>query len=925
MTGLTSPGLSDAVLAAIPLPVFVKDETGRYIACNDALAAFLGCGREDVLGRTAFDLLPSDLAEAYQRADDTLRATGGPQRYESDVESPIHGPRRVVFNKTLVTPPDGGPPLIVGIIEDITDLAPSRSDAPIRDAVHQALTRFSADALKTSLAKDPAPFQTLLADIGAATGTDRTRFDRFDEDDPGVVALSLHWIRPEVFANANQEAPQPLRVDALPWVSDRLRAGQIVNIPDVALLPDPAGTDRASLSRAGVKALLTVPIRLDRIVIGLFGVGSLTAPRAWTEEEISLLRLTAHTLAQALDRDRIETRLRVSEQNFRALFESMQDMLFVAGLDGRLLHTNAAAARLLGYPREVLCGMLVTDLHDPALLEQTATLRVQVAQGEETTFDLPLHTSAGRTLPARTHAWRGIWNGQPCIFAVSHDMTAISEAELWFKRLFRNNPAPMALATASDATLVDVNDAFLATTGYDREEVIGQSTAALNLPVDPDAFDAASRQLREKGRVAGVELRIRRKDGGIRYGLFYGELIAAHDRHVFLTVITDVTKRKRTEEALAKSEERLRLAFEAASDGIWDWDIANDTIDWNPRCFAMLGFHPGAFPVSVQTWRDLLHPDDREVAAATVAAHINEGKAWALEFRLRRTDGTWLWVLGRGRPVAWDEAGQPTRAVGTHTDIDGMKQVQQSLIEARQAAEYASLAKSEFLAGMSHELRTPLNSILGFSSALLTPGPTETRELKTRNYLQHIHGSGEHLLQLINDILDLSAVEAGKMVLQDGPIDVVDVCRNCMTMVSKPAAKGNVALIFEAGPRPPVLHADERRVRQVLLNLLSNSVKFTPSGGRVTLSIHERDDGTLALVVTDTGIGMDTAALDKAMRPFEQVENVLSRRHDGIGLGLPLTARLMDLHGGTLCLDSEPGTGTTATATFPAARVRPAD
>jgi PAS domain S-box-containing protein len=504
-------------------------------------------------------------------------------------------------------------------------------------------------------------------------------------------------------------------------------------------------------------------------------------------------------------------------------------------------------------------------------------------------------------------------------------MTAIREAELWFKRLFRNNPAPMALTTAADATLVDVNDAFLATTGYDRDEVIGRSTTALNLPVDPDAFAAASRQLREKGRIAGVELRIRRKDGAIRCGLFHGELIPTHDQHVILTVMTDMTDRKRTQEALAKSEERLRLALEAASDGIWDWDIAANTVDWNPRCFTMLGFRPGAFRVSIETWRDLLHPDDREAATATLSSHINAGKAFAVEFRLRRADGTWLWVLGRGRPVAWDDAGQPTRVVGTHTDIDGMMQVQYSLIEARHAAEHASRAKSEFLAGMSHELRTPLNSILGFSSALLTPGPTETREPKTRDYLQHIHGSGEHLLQLINDILDLSAVEAGKMVIQAEPVDVVNTCRSCLTMVSEPAAKGSVTLDFEPGPHPPNLHADERRVRQVLLNLLSNAVKFTPPGGRVSLSIRAQNDGTLDLIVTDTGIGMDTAALDKAMKPFEQVENVLSRRHDGIGLGLPLTARLMDLHGGTLTLDSAPGMGTTATATFPAERVRGAD
>ncbi|WP_299438951.1 PAS domain S-box protein [uncultured Rhodospira sp.] len=616
-----------------------------------------------------------------------------------------------------------------------------------------------------------------------------------------------------------------------------------------------------------------------------------------------------------------ETRTESDATSFRTLVDSLEDVVVVGATDGRIRHVNGAACRVLGYAPEACRAMRVRDLHPDSLgTEVDAILTETVATGR-VEHALPLIAADGRRIHARGRTWTAVWDAEPCIVNLYRDVTASVEAETWFESLFRNNPAPMALTSLDDRTFLDVNDAFLSVTGYARDEVIGRTSTDLNLFLDGETQAAAAKQLRARGTIAATELRLRRKDGQILSGLFYGELVKTKARTLALTVMVDITDRRLAENALARSEERLRLALDAANDGIWDWDIVAGTGLWNARCYTMLGYEENAFPVTFQAWVDLMHPEDRGPAAEAIEHSLRAGESFATEFRLQRQDGTWLWVLGRGRPVAWTEAGEPTRMVGTNTDIDDRKRLEQSLIQARNEAEAANRAKSEFLANMSHELRTPLNSIIGFSSTLLEPALADPSGARTPEYLRFIKGAGEHLLDLINDVLDLSAIEADQVVLVEGPMDVREVCDACLTMARPLADRGGVAVSVDIPEATPMLRADGRRVRQILANLVSNAVKFTRAGGTVSVSSRLEDDGGLSLVVTDTGVGIEPSALDALMTPFGQAEPAYVRRTGGVGLGLPLTARLMELHGGTLTLDSALDQGTAATVTFPAWRV----
>jgi signal transduction histidine kinase len=270
-----------------------------------------------------------------------------------------------------------------------------------------------------------------------------------------------------------------------------------------------------------------------------------------------------------------------------------------------------------------------------------------------------------------------------------------------------------------------------------------------------------------------------------------------------------------------------------------------------------------------------------------------------------------------------DEIGDLARALGVFkANAIEKKQIEIELIKSKETAESSNRAKSQFLANMSHELRTPLNAVIGFAEMMSaeTFGPLGSP--RYQEYADAIRGSGAHLLALINDILDLSRLDAGQSDLIDEQLDVEEIAETVLTMVAGQARAARVEVSRDIAPGLPLLRADRRRVKQVLINLLANAVKFTPAGGTVSLSAVKTKDGGLKLAVADTGIGIAKEDIPKALERFGQVDSKLSRRYEGAGLGLPLAKQLMELHGGTLVLESELNVGTTVTVIFPQERLK---
>jgi PAS domain S-box-containing protein len=273
-----------------------------------------------------------------------------------------------------------------------------------------------------------------------------------------------------------------------------------------------------------------------------------------------------------------------------------------------------------------------------------------------------------------------------------------------------------------------------------------------------------------------------------------------------------------------------------------------------------------------------------------------------------------------GKPL-FDPSGRFLGHRGVGRDITKEVLAERSLREAKAAAEAANLAKSQFLANMSHELRTPLNAILGFSE-MIKLGMTRRSQSRQEEYAALIHHSGEHLLAIIGDVLDLAKVDAGKLELHEEEcIDPCAIVKACVALMEETANAGGLRLSVNVDPSLPLIVADATRLKQILLNLLSNAVKFSDPGGSVITTLRQPEPDTIAFEVRDTGVGMSTAEIAIALEPFGQVDAAMSRRNEGTGLGLPLARRLAELHGGSLHIDSEKGRGTTITVTLPATRV----
>jgi PAS domain S-box-containing protein len=316
----------------------------------------------------------------------------------------------------------------------------------------------------------------------------------------------------------------------------------------------------------------------------------------------------------------------------------------------------------------------------------------------------------------------------------------------------------------------------------------------------------------------------------------------------------------------------------------------------------------------------LIHPDDRDHVRRMLMGGVEKRQSEVrLTYRIVRPDGAVRWVLEHAHND-FDESGRRVGAFGIIQDVTEQRERELQLSEAYLRADLASRAKSQFLATMSHELRTPLNAIIGFSEVMKAEmiGPLGAPDYK--DYATDIHGSGTFLLAIINELLDLSLIDSGEMKLDESLVQIDKIAESSVALLRAKALSKGVKLAQVAPCNPPLLRGDARRIKQAVVNLLTNAIKFTPAGGSVEISAGWSKDG-MTVTVADTGIGIAPEDLERVTKPFVQVENWLARKHEGAGLGLAITKSICELHGGTLLLESTLGQGTTARIQLPADRI----
>lgn len=682
-----------------------------------------------------------------------------------------------------------------------------------------------------------------------------------------------------------------------------------------------AGTASTAEIRYAEKIYLTqvLPIRNER--------GEVSAGMAVTQD------ITA--------RKQSEEALRESEERFRAMFEKSNAVKMIVDPEsGAIVYANPAASRFYGYSKPELIAKTIWDFN--MLPPQQVEAQMRQAQSEEGGhFLFPHRLASGEIRDVEVYSSPVEIQGRILLFSIVHDVSdrkraeeALRESEAKF-RAFLEMASEAVIVTNPNGEIVIFNAKAQDLFGYEPTDVFGRTVEFLmperyhhrHTEHRADYRDRPTKRSMSKTK----NLYARRKDGTefpIEAGL---SPVQTNDGLFVITFLSDITERKRAEEEIRRLNETLKRRaveletryqqiVELAEEGIWVIDSQSQTNYVNHAMARMLGYTEEE--MLGRSMDDFIDEAIRPTAN-TILDRRRQGRAQKHEFKLKTKEGNQLWAYMSTSPVL-DEKGELLWSCALVYDITERKHADEQL---RQSSERISLAnaelaratrlKDEFLTSMSHELRTPLNAILGLAEALQEEvyGPLTERQQKS---LATIEQSGKHLLELINDILDLSKIESGKMEMELNSISVQRLCESSLTFVKQQAHHKRIKLNCEIADGIENVDADERRIRQVLINLLSNAVKFTPDGGEVWLEVEaDTESETIQFTIIDTGIGIAPENLDRLFKPFVQLDSSLSRRYSGTGLGLALVRRIVELHGGSVSLESEVAKGSRFTITLP--------
>lgn len=545
-------------------------------------------------------------------------------------------------------------------------------------------------------------------------------------------------------------------------------------------------------------------------------------------------------------------------------------MLLIEPKSGKIIEANPAASKFYGHSQAALRNMLIQDINTFSA-DQVAEERKLAAREGRNYFVFRHRLADGsiRTVAVNAHPYN--FSGRPLLLSIIHDITP-----------GRNDAQALWHYQQRLETMVDEQTAHIKT--HNRQIIWGMFAVIFALTL-----------------LSG-----------------------------FLAIT--IRQRRILEQQQRIDHQRLSNTLWGTDVGTWEWNVQTGETRFNERWATIIGYSLDELkPVSIDTWTRFVHPDDLGISGKALEQHFSGGAdCYECEVRMQHKNGDWVWVLDRGKVVERTLDGQPRWMAGTHMDITARKAAeialarQKDLLEdevaqrtlalsiAKEQAEAASRAKTTFLANMSHELRTPLSAIMGMTALALRRQPDE----RVRNPLEKVAQASEHLLAVINDVLDISKIEAERLTLDNTAFSPSEIFKHLQDMFEERALSKNLRLRFrvENNLSTKQLLGDKQRLEQILINLLGNAIKFTAAGEvRCQLSAEECDDTRIKLcfAISDTGIGIPKEAQARLFSAFEQGDNSMTRRFGGTGLGLAISRRLARLMGGDITLESMPGRGTT--------------
>jgi PAS domain S-box-containing protein len=725
-----------------------------------------------------------------------------------------------------------------------------------------------------------------------------------------AVGLSIEILVPELFRERHRAGLARFQ---------EMGGGSIIDTGRAVELP--------ASRRSGEQ--ITVELTLSRIaasrVPGHFVLAVIRDATERKQAELDRLQLIREQAAR--DAAKVETALQEAELKFRSLVEQLPAIVSLNAHDetSSTLYVSPQIEEILGYtPAEYTADptFWLQTVHPDDLERVLAEIARTNLTGEPFRVEYRRVTRDGRVIwildegvLVRDNAGRPLhWQ------TVQLDITdrkraaeELGQSEERFRTAFDHAAIGMSLVDL-DGRFLRVNPALCGLTGYSEAELLAKTFQEITHPDDLQADLAqVDRQLAGEMRAFQIEKRYLRKDGQVIWIRLNSALVRDAQGTPLHSIgqLEDITERKRAEEKLRKSEARFRSLISNATDIITILD-ADGVIQYeSPPIKRILGYHREE--LQGRNAFGLVHPDDR-VATWSAFGHAlaNPSFVPTVEFRFRHSDGSWRWLEATGTNLLTDP--DVGGFVVNSRDITERKRANEALRVALEAAQAANQAKGLFLDMMSHELRTPLQAVLGYSEFLLE-GSEGLLTAEQREDIGYIHQAGGRMIALINQMLDLSRMEAGRLELAAEPVDLIQVIEQVRQDVAPQSAAKGLALRIDLPSSPPVVIGDAERLRQVLLNLVGNAVKFTDEGCVCVTAVPTA--GGVDVIVSDTGIGIPADAMPFIFDEFRQVDGGLTRRHGGAGLGLAIARKLTEQMGGSISVSSDVDSGSTITLHLP--------
>lgn len=668
--------------------------------------------------------------------------------------------------------------------------------------------------------------------------------------------------------------------------------------------------EKALLEKTDIDPLEVVIQRKDGSQLSVISTVSLLESSAFVKNLLI-------TFIDITERKNLESKLILNYKFLEDLSNNIPGFIYQFQLfpDGRscLPYASKGIIDVFGiHPKKVIsdASPVFSLIHS----EDSETLKLSIQESSNTLndwhFEFRIVTAQNKikwihaqSKPEKQNDGSVIWNGY------ATDITELKDVSLKFEALLDLASDGVHILD-EDGNIVQFSRSFATMLGYTNEETARLNVMDWDAMIPKEKLISAVREVSKTPRV--FETLHRRKDGTIFDVEINARRLEISGKKLIYASSRDITSRKQHSKELEYQRLRLSNIIEGTHIGTWEWNVQTGEVIFNQRWAEMIGYSLDELaPASIETWLKFAHPNDLKQSEALLNDHFS-GKIpyYECEARMHHKAGHWIWVLDRGRVSSWTDDGKPLMMFGTHQDISELKDREAMLIQARQQAEAASIAKTRFLAMMSHEIRTPMNAVLGMAY-LLSKTSLDSQQ---NAYLRNIEGSSNILLGVINDILDYSKIEADKIELDNIPFDLNNILENLSAMASVAAKDKAVDVLFYVAPNVPRhFTGDPLRLSQIFVNLTNNAIKFTDQGEviiRITIENSEDSETvTLAFSVTDSGIGITSEQMADLFKAFSQADSSITRRFGGTGLGLSISHRLAQQMNGDIVAESHYGKG----------------